>query len=277
MNTSALTASIVTYNTPVDELTTCLESLLRDNVEKVYIVDNSPTDKISDLLSQPKFRGKTEYIPNPSNPGYGAAHNIALRKAIAAGATFHLVINSDVYFPEGTLPRITEVMMALPDVGQLQPRIISTDGSDQYSARLIPTPLDLLGRRFLPSFLIRRRNNRYILRDRQPGHALNIPYHQGSFMFLRTEALQRIGLFDERFFMYPEDIDLSRRIHREYRTLYWPEVTVTHAHRAASYHSLKMLRIHMINMVRYFNKWGWFFDSERRSFNRRILAEIRQR
>lgn len=89
-------------------------------------------------------------------------------------------------------------------------------------------------------------------------------------MFIRMSALQEAGLFDERFFMYPEDIDLTRRIHRRYKTLYFPMCEIIHYHRAESYKNLRMTKIHIINMIRYFNKWGWWFDAERRKFNRRI-------
>ena len=89
-------------------------------------------------------------------------------------------------------------------------------------------------------------------------------------MMLRMKALCDIGGFDERFFMYPEDIDLTRRIHQQYRTMYVPFVTVVHHHRAASYKSPRMLRIHIVNMIRYFNKWGWLFDAERRRINRTL-------
>ena len=83
-------------------------------------------------------------------------------------------------------------------------------------------------------------------------------------------VLREVGLFDERFFMYPEDIDLTRRIHRHYLTACWSGATIIHRHRAASYHSRRMLRIHIVNMIRYFNKWGWIYDPERRDFNRTI-------
>ena len=71
--------------------------------------------------------------------------------------------------------------------------------------------------------------------------------------------------------MYPEDIDISRRMRRISRVLYWPEVEIVHAHRASSYRSAKMLRIHVENMIRYFNKWGWLVDAERRRLNREVL------
>ena len=121
---------------------------------------------------------------------------------------------------------------------------------------------------------MRRRNERYLLSEFDHSRELNVAYHQGSFMFLRVEALRRTGLFDERFFMYPEDIDLTRRIHSSYLTLYYPSETVVHCHRAASYRNLRLLAIHCINMARYFNKWGWLRDPERRRVNRKILSDI---
>lgn len=269
-----LSASIVTYNTPPEELSTCLEDLARDGVEHIYVIDNSPSDGLRSHVGSLASGDITEYIHRPDNPGYGAAHNIALRKALAARTRYHLVVNSDVSFDTGTLPRITGYMDRNPMVGQLQPRILYPDGSEQYSSRLVPTPLDLINRRALPGFIGRARNRRYILADRPKDTPLNIPYHQGSFMFFRMSALEKTGLFDERFFMYPEDIDLTRRMHASFLTMYWPEVSVIHDHRASSYHSFKMMRIHMINMIRYFNKWGWFHDPQRRLFNKRLRAHI---
>jgi GT2 family glycosyltransferase len=93
-------------------------------------------------------------------------------------------------------------------------------------------------------------------------------------MFFRLSALEKVGLFDERFFLYPEDIDITRRMHKYFRTMFWPSVSIVHAHRAASYKNSKMLLIHMWNMVKYFNKWGWFFDRERKAWNNEVLREL---
>jgi GT2 family glycosyltransferase len=93
-------------------------------------------------------------------------------------------------------------------------------------------------------------------------------------MFLRAGALKEIGLFDESFFMYPEDIDLTRRMHARYRTVFYPEVQVIHEHAKGSYLNKKLLYIHMVNMIKYFNKWGWFFDRERQKVNKEILSKL---
>lgn len=267
-----LTASIVTYRTDPKELQGCLEMLRRDGVGKVYVVDNSPDDT---LRSEVERFPMAEYIPRHDNPGYGAAHNVALRVAMESGAEYHLVVNTDISFQADVMPSLLAFMDRHPDAGQIQPRIVYPDGEEQYSARLIPTPLDLFGRRFIPGWKKSRRNRRYILADRPKGEILNLPYHQGSFMLFRLSALRHVGLFDERFFMYPEDIDLSRRVHELYPTVYYPKVTVVHTHRASSYKNLRMLRIHVVNMVKYFNKWGWFHDPLRRRFNNRVLTKLK--
>jgi GT2 family glycosyltransferase len=86
-------------------------------------------------------------------------------------------------------------------------------------------------------------------------------------MFLNVDALQEVGIFDDRYFMYAEDMDLSRRIHERYKTLYYPEVFVYHEYAKSSYLNLRLLFSHIVSIIRYFNKWGWFFDPLRKKFN----------
>ena len=100
-----------------------------------------------------------------------------------------------------------------------------------------------------------------------------VPYLSGCFMLLRQSALIDIGLFDERFFMYPEDIDLTRRMAERYDTLFYPHVSVIHEHGRESHKSFNMFVIHLVNLVRYFNKWGWFYDSKRDELNRKTLKQ----
>ena len=259
-----LNVSIVLYNPhwkSVAELTTSL--LQCHNVRKVYWVDNSP--KSTDML--PIVSNKIQYIHNSNNIGYGAAHNIAIRESIYDDVPFHLVINPDIIISDDTLPTLLAFIRQHAEVGQVMPKIVSPNGEVQYLCKLLPTPMDVFGRRFLPQSWMRKRNERYELRHTGYDKMMNVPYLSGCFMLLRTEAVKKARLFDERFFMYPEDIDLTRRIHRDYLTVYFPHTTVVHHHAKASYHSLKMLWIHVVNMCRYFNKWGWFFDKEREQMN----------
>lgn len=265
-----ITVSIVTYKTDIQELKKCLTSLSSPQVKKIYVVDNSRQQYIADFC---KNQQKLEYISS-ENVGYGSAHNKAIRKVLESGTKYHLVLNSDVYFDPDALERIADYMDSHENVAQVQPNIVYPNGEMQYTCRLLPTPANLIFRRFLPKKMVEGMNYRYMLKMFDHKTELNIPYHQGSFMFFRVSAFEKVGLFDERFFMYPEDIDITRRMHEYYRTMFWPGVTVVHAHRAASYKSKKMLKIHMWNMIKYFTKWGWFFDSERKKWNKDLLKEL---
>ena len=265
-----LTVSIVTYKTDIEELRHCLNSLVSSLVKKIYIVDNSQQDYIADFCKQ--FE-KIEYIGS-RNVGYGSGHNIAIRKAQKLNPKYHLVLNSDVYFGEEVLPSLVGYMDKNDDVAQVQPNVVYPDGTLQYGCRLLPSPINLISRRFLFHSLNEKLNHDFLLYGFDHKAPMNIPYHQGSFMLFRMECFKKVGLFDERFFMYPEDIDITRRMHKHYRTMFWPEVTIVHAHRAASYKSLRMLAVHSWNMIKYFNKWGWFFDREREEWNKKVLDEV---
>jgi GT2 family glycosyltransferase len=97
---------------------------------------------------------------------------------------------------------------------------------------------------------------------------MEVPHLSGCFMMLRTAVFETVGLFDERFFMYLEDVDYSRRVHTRYKTVYYPEVSVYHQYHKGSYKRWRNLKYHIVSAVKYFNKWGWFFDPERKTINR---------
>lgn len=267
-----LNVSIVTYHVDTNELLRCLQSLTSKVVEHIFIIDNANEERIK-RFCESLNNNRIIYIAT-TNKGYGAGHNIALRESITHHTKFHLVLNSDVYFHPDALSVCIEYMENNPSVGQMQPKITNPDGSLQHTVRLLPTPLDVFMRRFIPNGKQSERNKRYTLTFANHDKAFNVAYHQGSFMLLRTEILEQIGLFDERFFMYPEDIDLTRRIHAVALTMYAPVATIVHDHRAASYHSWRMTWIHIFNMCKYFCKWGWIFDSERKRINNELLKQL---
>lgn len=265
-----LSASFVCWHTDPQELAACLEMTARAEVGAVYVVDNAREQAIADVCTN--FKG-VEYIPS-DNRGYGAGHNIAIRRAMASGADYHLVSNTDISCDPAALRRLTAYMEAHRDVVLAHPRITGEDGCEQYTARRLPDPFDLIIRRFTPSWFMPRRRAVYLLKHSDKRKPLNVPYVQGSFMLMRTDALKEVGLFDERFFMYPEDIDLTRRLHAFGRTMYVPGATVVHRHRQASRRSARLLSVHIFNMISYFNKWGWFSDPQRKLFNSRLEARI---
>lgn len=274
-----LNISIVLYHPRWEqEVLPLLGELMRvKNLRKIYLLDNTEADvrreqmaKESSTLSEQFATTKIRFMAMTENMGYGRAHNIALRESAYYKTELHLVMNSDIQVKAEDIDAMHDWMLANPMVGQMMPKVLNPDGTQQYLAKRLPAPIDVFGRRFLPSWLIARRNRSYELRDRDLSRPVNAPYLSGCFMMLRTAAAVEAGLFDERFFMYPEDIDLTRRIHRNWLTLYYPQWTIVHAHAQASYKNRHMLRIHIRNMCQYFNKWGWLFDRERRLFNRAL-------
>jgi len=263
-------ASIVLYNHSLAEITPLVETLRKsDLVSAVFLIDNSPR------CNTDFEQLEVNYLPNSKNIGYGAAHNMAIRQTIAQNIPYHLVVNPDISFDAAILHKIISFMDSNPEVGHLMPKVFYPDGEVQHLCKLLPTPFDLIFRRFIPSSWTKRRTEKFELQNSGYNQIMDVPYLSGCFMFLRTEALKEVGTFDERFFMYPEDIDLTRRIQKKFRTVFYPEVNIVHHHARDSYQNLKMLGIHITNMIRYFNKWGWIFDRERKIMNKKTLNQFK--
>lgn len=264
-----LNVSIVRYEQSFD-LIALLISLLKQSsvVHTIYLIDNSQVEDI-------RFHSlSVEYIKNKHNIGFGRAHNIAIQRSINDDIAYHAVINPDVTFEPKILFRIIKLMQNNPKIGALMPKILYPNGDLQYLCKLLPAPLDLISKRFFPEEWSKKRIDKFQLKHFDYNKTLNVPYLSGCFLILKIEALQKVGLFDERFFLYPEDIDLSRRIHEHYDTVFYPEVNITHAHEQGSYKKLYLLVIHIVNMIRYFNKWGWILDQQRKQINSQTLSLI---
>lgn len=170
---------------------------------------------------------------------------------------YHLVLNPDIELKADDIDSMVKFMDENPDIGHLMPKVLNPDGSIQYLCKQLPSPFDLIIRRFFPDNWFTKRRDWFEMRDSGYDKIMDVPYLSGSIMLLRVKALREVGIFDERFFMYPEDIDLTRRIGEKYRTVFYPEVSVIHHHEKASFKSLKMLWIHIWNITKYFMKWGF--------------------
>lgn len=274
---SQLNVSIVLYQNSLVQLKRAINSVLSTKLDvKLYLIDNSPADSLK-ILSE--LNPRIVYIFNNANLGFGKAHNIAIKETLKKGVPFHLIMNPDIYFDKGVLEELYSFIEKNKDIGLVMPKVLYPDGRIQYLCKLLPTPWDLLGRRFLSKSLfkkyIEKRNETYELRFTGYNKIMEVPYLSGCFMFIRTEVLKKVGLFDERFFMYLEDTDLSRRIHRVAKTIYYPYVHIYHEHQKGSYKNLKLLKIHIESAIKYFNKWGWFNDPERETINRKTLEKLK--
>jgi len=265
-----LTGSIVLYNSHDREVRQAVHSFLQIRMDKtLYLIDNSPRP----TPLHPETASRITHIHNRTNLGFGAGHNIALHRALSNyNSPYHLVFNPDVSFEPQVITELIAFMEHNPDIGLVMPQIRYPNGSLQFLCKLLPTPKDLIGRRFFPFLPACKRHNRiYEMRFADYDQTMDVPFLSGSFMLLRTQAIQEAGMFDERYFLYMEDADLCRRIGKKYRTVYYPRVSITHAYKKASYKELKLLYHHMRSAILYFNKWGWLIDRERSRVNQQAV------
>lgn len=266
-----ISASIVTYENKKIILCEAINSFLNTTMNiKLYIIDNSPTDQIKTWLHDDP---RIEYIFNNKNIGFGAAHNLIMKDNSKLGK-YHLVLNPDIKFSQGTLEELYQFMEQNPDVGNVMPKILYPNGELQYLCKLLPTPKDWFIRMFVPIKSIKEWNNyRFEMRFTNYDKIMNVPYLSGCFMFLRKTVIETIGLFDEGIFMYGEDTDLNRRIHQKYKTIYFPQINIIHNFEKGSHRNLRLFWIHIKAALYYLNKWGWFFDKERKQINKSILQQ----
>lgn len=265
-----ITASIVLFNTSESELKKIHKCIFQNIIiSNLILIDNSPDDRLRNVI----IHDRVQYIFSGKNIGYGKGHNIAL-KEILNKSEFHLVLNSDITFSSKVIPTLTSFIAKNSDIGLILPKILSKNGDVQYLCKLIPTPLNLILRLPMLLSLFKSKRSRYQLEFTGYNNTMESPCLSGCFMFLRVAALKEVGLFDERYFLYAEDIDLSRRIQEKYKTTYYPEVEIIHYHSKESFKNKKLMMVHISSIIKYFNKWGWFFDKKRKKTNKRILRQL---
>ncbi len=272
-----ISASIVVTYEKLEDIDKVVKSYAPADGRELYIVDNSVGSIYSDYVSE-QNSPYIHHIKNENNIGYGAAHNKAISIAEERNTKYHIVLNPDLYFKPDIIDELCRYADAHDKAVYMLPKVVYPDGEIQYLCKLCPTPLDAIGRRFLPKKIIEKREIRYEIRESGYDHIMNPPILSGCFMFMRTETLKAHHIeFDERFFVYYEDFDLIRRLHRVGWTLYYPKVSIVHNHARAGHKFSKMFFIMMSSAIKYFNKYGWFIDKERNRWNKRMMDQIRQR
>jgi GT2 family glycosyltransferase len=266
-----ISASIVTYNTSYEDIRNLIDSLTTSVLKKLYVIENSPVS----LLKNHLFHSKIVYIFNPSNPGFGKSHNIALIKSLYEEYDYHFIINPDIHLSPMVISGMVLRMEADKRIGMMMPRIVFPDGKIQYLPKLLPTPFNLIGRKFKrPKYFYNKLVNRYELRFVNDNLSYSCPIISGCFTLLRLTAIEKIGYYDDAYFMYFEDWDLSRRMHRLYKTIYLPDFLVIHEFNSGANKNIKLFFAFLKSLIIYFNKWGWFFDKERVIFNKNTLNQF---
>jgi len=254
---------IVNWNTR-DLLRNCLRSLAHATgvSYQIVVVDNASDDGSAEMVRR-EFPHVT-LIANDENRGYPAANNQGLRllgferDGPDDAPRYALALNPDTVVPPGALHEMVAYMDADPRIGAAGPKLVLLDGSlDLACRRSFPTPEISFYRMVGLSKLFprSRRFGRYNLTYLDPDVETEVDSVVGAFMIVRREAIQRVGLFDEAFFMYGEDLDWAYRIKQAgWTVMYNPRVTVTHVKRAASRQSRRAQREFYRAMLIFYRK-----------------------
>jgi len=252
-----------------DLIDRCLETLFHDvahsnlNIE-IIVVDNHSEDGVDTLLAQkyPSVR----FIPQDRNPGFGTSQNVGLS---AADARYYFILNPDTEFLPGqqTLTRLSQFMDAHPKVGMVGPKIVYPDGSLQYSCWRFPSFLQpLYNRTTMGKYGRGKKLHAYhMMIDFDHEKTMPVDAIMGSAMFVRRKALKEVGMFDEQFWMYFEDIDLSMRMWEAHWPVYYVhDIVLQHLHGRGSakvpgilnaFFKNKLFRVHIKSWLRYMWKW----------------------
>jgi N-acetylglucosaminyl-diphospho-decaprenol L-rhamnosyltransferase len=222
---------IVSYRSR-DVLGPCLDALRAHapaRLMRVWVVDNDSRDGTVEFARE--RYPEVEVIPSERNLGFSAANNLVLRRT---DTPYVLALNPDTRVTQGALDALLELMEARPDVGICGPRLVREDGTlDHAAKRSFPTPLSALGHF---TGLGRRRSRGRLAAYRAPEIERGaVDAVNGAFMLIRRRALEEVGLFDEGYWMYMEDLDLCYRFARAgWVTWYEPSATVVHLKGRAS-------------------------------------------
>jgi GT2 family glycosyltransferase len=249
--------SIVTYNND-KIIKKCLQNILKNinNTDfEIIIVDNNSSDSTVSIIEK-DFKN-VRLIKNNRNIGFGAAHNIAIK---LGEGKYHLVINPDIIFTENTIEKLLNFMEENSDIGLVSPKIIFPDGTIQHLCKRSPCLFDLCVRRFTPGFiqdLFKKRIDYFEMRETGYNKIMDVSYLSGSFMLFKRSILEEIGGFDENFYMYAEDADITQRAAEISRAVFYPYTSVIHLWERGSHKNIKLLFISLVSTAKYFNKWGW--------------------
>jgi len=220
---------IVNYNVKdyLEQLLYSIFNASKNLKTEIFIVDNHSTDGSCEFL-EANFKDQITLIKNKKNVGFGKANNQAMR--IAKGKYF-LIINPDTIIQENSLEILKGFMEKHPEAGAAGCKVLNPDGTLQLACRRgYPTPLNSffkivgLSKIFPKSETFSKYNLTFF--DENTEHEVDAL--SGSFMFIRKEVLDQVGLFDENFFMYGEDLDLCFRINKKAKIYYTPETEIVH-------------------------------------------------
>jgi len=259
-----LSIIIVNYKSKGHTLN-CIKSVEKSDFAnlkyEIIVVDNNSHDSIGKILNWQN--PNIIFIQNKKNYGLGRANNIGIKKA---KGKYIVVMNPDTIALDDVFKKLYFYMEENPEVGLVAPRQLNPDKTIQNSCFRYPGIFVLLSRRtFLGNYSLAQKSiDKYLMKDFDHKSEKEVDWILGSFMFMRADALKTVGLFDEKFFLYFEDIDLCRRFWaKKWKVVYYPFAQIIHNHARESaqikwykFFLSKTSRYHFSSWLKYLKKWG---------------------
>lgn len=257
-----LSVIITHYQTP-ELLGQCLKSIkiaLKNISSEIIVADSQLEEKILKKLRE-EFP-EIEFISFKENVGYTKLLNAGLKQS---KGDFILILNADVIVPENSLDLMLDFMKKNPLVGLLGPQQLFPAGQIQPTCFRFYTPLTIVCRRTIlgKTKFGRKIIDLFLLKDKYLNSTLLVDWLMGSALMVNRTAFNKIGLLDERFFMYFQDVDWAKRFHHNgYQVVYFPKAKIYHYHQKASRGrgllsilTNKFTRIHISDAIKYFWKY----------------------
>ena len=259
-----LSACIVVYN-GADEALRAAQTVLdctRRHPLTLYLVDNASPDGSGQRLAKAAKDGtlhiredqKVEVLCRTENGGFGTGHNTVLS---LLHSRVHFILNPDIQLTEDTLSDLADWMAQHPGVVMARPALTFPDGRPQRLP-LRRCSVRAMVYRQLPCLKFwAKYNERYHMADKDLTKPTEIEFCTGSFSAVDTAAFKAVGGFDEDYFMYVEDADLTQKMRTRGKAYLVPQYTAIHAWHRAAHRSLKPFLWQLRSLLRYFSKWGF--------------------
>jgi GT2 family glycosyltransferase len=222
-----LSIVIVNYNTG-HLLRACLESLpsaVSGLEYEVWVVDNASQDNSADMVAA-EFP-TVQLIASEQNLGFAKANNLALKRA---SGRYCLLLNPDTEPKPGALRRMVDYLDTHPDVGAVGPKLLNSDGSLQRNGRPFPSPLrELLGFDIIRKFFSGLLGLKFEFGRDDFDVEWDVDHVSGACIMVPRRVIEAVGMLDEAFFMFYEEVEWCWRIKRAgYRVVYLPQAEVVH-------------------------------------------------
>ena len=253
-----LSACIVAY-CDYDEVCAAVRSILQHTPGELalYVVDNASPDGCGTRLAATDFSDpRVQVICLPENLGFGGGHNAVLPHL---NSQVHFILNPDILVETDVLHEMAAWLLSHPDVAMATPQLYYPDGRIQHLPRRKPTPWALFARQLaprMPGSIFDRADRHYTMQDEDLSIPRPIEFCTGSFMAVRTQVFRQIGGFDQDYFMYVEDADLTQKVLRCGKVYLVPQFRAIHAWHRAPMRDAGKFRMQLSSMMRYFKKWG---------------------